>query len=68
MITIKIILIISAILYYLFCTFLIITYLEDECLHRSAIAKVGLIVLALLISPLAVPIILGISIGGKLGE
>lgn len=59
----EIILIVFAIAYYLFSIFMFVTYMIDERKRHTAFQIFSLLVGAMTISPIAVPIILGIEIG-----
>lgn len=62
------ILVIFAILYYLFCTFLYAEYVSEEIYTKKWPIRLLWLVCILIIAPIATPIMLGIYIGDKLGK
>ena len=59
----EIILAIFAIVYYLFSIFMFATYMIDKEKVHTAFQILGILVATITISPIAVPIILGIVLG-----
>ena len=59
----EIILVIFAILYYLFSMFLFATIIQDVNKNHTEFQILGMIVEIMILSPIAVPIILGIKLG-----
>lgn len=60
---IEIILIIFAILYYWFSLFVFGIYVQDVKKRHAILQILGMLVIIMIISPLATPIILGIKLG-----
>lgn len=59
----EIILIIFAILYYLFSMFLFATIIQDVNKKHTAFQIFGMLIETMILSPIATPIILGIKLG-----
>ena len=59
----EIILIVFAIAYYVFSVFLFATLIQDVKKRHTAFQILGMLVVTMILSPIAVPIILGIEIG-----
>ena len=59
----EIILIIFAILYYLFSMFLFATIVQDVNKKHTALQILGMVVKTVILSPIATPIMLGIELG-----
>ena len=66
--TTEIILIIFAYVYYVFSVFLFATIIQDINKKHTILQILGMVVETMILSPIAVPIILGIEIGEYIKE
>ena len=64
----EIILIIFAIAYYLFSTFMLATLIQDINKKYTSLQLLGMILLTLLVAPIVTPIVLGIELGVDIRE
>lgn len=63
----SIIIYVLAICYYLFCTIATVTYVQEDKVYKFWNGFL-IVICAMIIAPIAVPIVLGITVGEKLKQ